>query len=84
MMLFSLPNYCEQSVISVRVHKRQRVDICIFKKALLAEMILCLISRWVWEQQGWVSLMQRSYRTSTSLQASSPGPVQDVVLVLLA
>lgn len=41
----------------------------------------CLISRWVWEQQGWVSPMPHSYRTSTSLQASSPGPVQDAVLV---
>lgn len=39
-------------------------------------------SRWVWEHQGWVSLMQHSYRTSTSLQASSLGLVQDAVLEL--
>lgn len=46
-------------------------------------MTCCFISRWVWEQRGWVSLTPHRYRTSTSLQASFLGPVQDLVQVLV-
>lgn len=90
--LFSLPNYCEHSVICMKdgaysVYPTRPFHL---KRSLPTEMVVFIQdlnavvsrSRWVWEQQGWVNLMQRSYRTSTSLQASSPGLVQDAVLEL--
>lgn len=53
------------------------------RRAYMRLYVTCFVSRWVWEQRGWVSLTPHRYRTSTSLQASFLGPVQDLVLVLV-